>query len=50
MSQEFAVVSSQWEDGMGGGQGLLVPLQLVDGVRTTADILPALPLGAVYQL
>ena len=41
VAQRSAVASSQSEEG-----GLLVPLQLVDGVNTTADIQPALPLGA----
>ena len=38
----MAVASSHSEE-----DGLLVPLQLVDGVNTVADIQLALPLGAV---
>ena len=43
LNQSGWAVSSQWEE-----DGLLVPLQLVDGINTTADIQPALPLRAVW--
>ena len=42
MTQQSAVASSQ-----SGEEGLLVPLQLVNGINTTADVQPALALGAV---
>ena len=42
VTQQSAVASCQWEEG-----SVLVPLQLVDVVKTTADIQPAFPLGAV---
>ena len=42
LAQQSAGAKSQSEE-----DGLLEPLQLVDGVITTADIQPALPLGAV---
>ena len=45
VDQQSAVASSQSEEG-----GLLMLLQLVDGLTTAADIRPVLPRGAVSVL
>ena len=43
MAEQSAAASSQWEE-----EDLLVPLMLVNGINTAADIQPALSLGAVW--